>query len=268
MTADPLNARLFGYGVPYRVRFAADGEVQPLETEAAQEAEDLARELTAFTGKGVESREEKEGVWTLSMPFGRCGVKGRPREYLMVHHIEEGYLDVLFEDGGEARRVEEGEVLEILPGMVIRVRARARAGRRVLVGFQTEDRTPLQGNAAPFTLDGKVPEAYQARLVKAHRAFKQMWKWAAEDRGRYQESLARFFADMAAALEGDEGIARIQTAARREGAYEVADERALFARQQGMVSEEVLERIRRQDAELFRFPGMFGGITTLFKLMS
>ena len=42
---DPLGARLFGYGVPYRAAIAADGRVEPLPTDPAREAFDLAAEL-------------------------------------------------------------------------------------------------------------------------------------------------------------------------------------------------------------------------------
>ena len=42
---DPLGARLFGYGVPYRAVIAADGRVEPLPTDPAREAFDLAAEL-------------------------------------------------------------------------------------------------------------------------------------------------------------------------------------------------------------------------------
>ena len=43
MIKDPLRVRLFGYGVPYRVHFDADGGVQPLDTDVAREATDRTR---------------------------------------------------------------------------------------------------------------------------------------------------------------------------------------------------------------------------------
>ena len=59
---DPLRVRLFGYGVPYRVKFGPEGAVQPLETGPAKEAEDLARELAALAGLGAEEGVVEEGA--------------------------------------------------------------------------------------------------------------------------------------------------------------------------------------------------------------
>ena len=267
---DPLRARLFGYGVPYRVRFAQSGEVLPLETGAAQEARALASELEVLQGlpRSTEQQDrEEENEWALSMPFGRCGVNGLPREYLRVYHLQEGFLDVLSNQGYSERAISEGEVLKIVPGMVIRVRARPRPGHRVLVGFQTEDRTPLLGNAAPFTLDFQVPEEFAARLVKAHAAFAEVKQLYLEGKSLYRSILQNFFNAMEQALSGNEEIIRIQGEARRQGAYDVDDEQSLSVRQRDLLSPEVVGRIGRQDEDLFRFPGMFGGITTLFKLI-
>jgi hypothetical protein len=61
-------------------------------------------------------------------------------------------------------------------------------------------------------------------------------------------------------------VRQTQAQARQEGAYATDGEEALFARQQALLSPEVIARIGRQDPELFRFPGMFGGITTLFRV--
>jgi hypothetical protein len=264
---DPLRARLFGYGVPYRARFGTDGEVLPLKTNPAREATDLANELALLIGTDGSSSQSEDGAWALSMPFGRCGVDGRPHEYLTIYNIEEGFLDVLTDKGYKARDITAGEPQPIVPGMVIRLRARPSAGRRVLVGFQTEDRTPLQGNAAPFTLDGIVPDAYDARLIKAHAAFHQLQTMSTEDPTNYRDTLEEFFSTMATAIAGNPEITQIQDEARRQGAYSVEDEKALNARQQALLKSEVLERIRNQDEALFRFPGMFGGITTLFNLV-
>ena len=266
-TTDPLRARLFGYGVPYQVRFGRNNEVQPLATDPAREAGDLARELGALIGQRGGGAGSEKGGWIVSMPLGRCGIEGLPREYLVVYYLEEGYLDVLGAAGYEERRVAEGAILTVLPGTVIRVRARPRPGHRLLVGFQTEDRTPLRGHAAPFTLDNEVPEAYDARLVKAHAAFDTVKETARTDPARYRALLEGFFETMAGKIANDEEIRRIQEEARQQGAYEVADEGELFARQQALLTPEILERIRLQDEELFRFPGMFGGITTLFNLI-
>ncbi len=268
---DPLRARLFGYGVPYRVRFAQSGEVLPLDTGAAREAMALATELEVLQGlprSAEQQGEEEENEWALSMPFGRCGVEGLPREYLRVYHLQEGFLDVLSDQGYSERAINEGEVLQVIPGMVIRVRARPRPGHRVLVGFQTEDRTPLLGNAAPFTLDFQVPDEFAARLVKTHAAFAAAKKFWLDGNPMFNSVLKDFFDTMKEVVRGNEEITRMQLEARRQGAYDVDDERALSVRQGDLITPEVVGRIRQQDEDLFRFPGMFGGITTLFKLMS
>jgi hypothetical protein len=135
------------------------------------------------------------------------------------------------------------------------------------VAFQTEDRTPLLGNAGPFTLDGGVPDGYGERLVRCHAAFDRIRELAGRNPAEYQEALDRFFTGMAARIQGDEEVRRTQKVARVQGTYEVADQEALFARQRGLLTGEGIDRIRRRDEALFRFPGMFGGITTLFKLI-
>ena len=264
---DPLRARLFGYGVPYRAHINANGEVTPLATDAHREATDLANELAALTDMDWIPTQAAEQTWALSMPFGRCGVAGRPLEYLTVHHIDSGFLDVLGPEGYEERSITAGIPQTITPGMVIRLRAQPQQGHRVLVGFQTEDRTPLQGNAAPFTLDGIVPDAYDARLGKAHAAFQQVQNMATTDPLGYRNTLKHFFTNMAKAIAANADIPKIQAEAQHQGAYSVADETIQNARQQALLTPQVLERIRKQDADLFRFPGMFGGITTLFNLI-
>ena len=80
--------------------------------------------------------------------------------------------------------------------------------------------------------------------------------------------LKNFFNTMEQALIGNEEIIRIQVEARLQGAYDVDDEQALSIRQRDLLSPQVVGRISRQDEDLFRFPGMFGGITTLFKLFA
>ena len=50
---DPLRARLFGYGVPYRVEVDTAGAVMPPKpTDAAGEAERLCRALRQLHGEG------------------------------------------------------------------------------------------------------------------------------------------------------------------------------------------------------------------------
>ena len=261
--SDPLQVRLFGYGVPYRVEWQADGGVVPLPTDPAREAADLARELAALAQGGEGAAPEPQS-WAASMPFGRCGVAARPHEHLRVFHMAEGYLDLLTVEGVEAVPLVEGRLVRVVPGTVVRLRARPRAGHRCLAAFQTEDRTPLSGNAAPFTLDGVVPDAYDQRLRACHGAFQAA---AAMGRDERAACLQRFFSTMAQALEGAGDIALMQAAARAAGSYTAPDEEALYQRQQALLTVDVLRRIGAQDEDLFRFPGMFGGITTLFNAL-
>ena len=60
---DPLRARLFGYGVPYRVEVDAAGAVAPRPTDAAGEAERLYRALRQLRGKGEGKTEWRLGVF-------------------------------------------------------------------------------------------------------------------------------------------------------------------------------------------------------------
>ncbi len=255
---DPLSARLFGYGVPYRVEVDAAGGIVPWPTDAAGEAERLCHALRQLRGAG-------EGIpasdWVYSLPFGRCGIQGRPREHIVAHFCSEAYIDVLAVDGLKTQPLAAGEVADIEPGSIVRFRARPLQNHAVLVAFQTEDRTPLLGHAAPFTLDGEVPDDWRERLVKCHAAF------AAAARGGHRPLLDRFFGAMAEALAGDPEIAAAQEQARSEGSYAVADEQALFERQRALLDQAVLDRIRDQDEAVFRFPGMFGGVAPLFKLI-
>lgn len=273
---DPLRVRLFGYGVPYQVRFGAAGLVQPVVTDAGREAEALARELAVLAGLAgsgtdatrVDRAPVEPGTWAVSMPFGRCGVGGLPREHLSVHHAEEAWLEMLWQGAYHEIPVVEGRLVEIAPGRVVRLRARPRAGRRVVVAFQTQDRTPLLGNAGPFVLDGRVPDAYAERLIKAHGDFDKTRDLAGGDASGCQAVLDQFFAAMAARLEGRPEVQQTQEEASRAGSYTVVDEADLFARQRGLLTPPVVERIRGQDPALYRFPGMFGGITTLFNALT
>ncbi|NKB67776.1 MAG: hypothetical protein GKR89_12000 [Candidatus Latescibacteria bacterium] len=260
---DPLQVRLFGYGVPYRARWSEDGSVEPLPTDATREAADLAAELTALSGGGKGAAAEAD-TWAVSMPFGRCGVEDRPHEYLRAFNLAEGYLDVLTATGVDSVPLAAGEMVRIVPGAVVRLRARPAPGHRCLVAFQTEDRTPLSGNAAPFTLDGQVPDAYDQRLKVCHAAFAAVAALATDQRAA---SLQRFFATMAQGLSGNGDIARIQTQARAAGSYTSPDEDSLYQRQQALLSTDIIARIGAGDEALFRFPGMFGGITTLFNAL-
>ena len=256
---DPLRARLFGYGVPYRVELDETGAVAPRLTDAADEAARLCRALRQLREEGEGATE---GDWVYSLPFGRCGIQGRPREHIVAHFCAEAYLDVLSMDGVKTQPLVAGEIADIEPGTVVRFRARPLEHCCVLVAFQTEDRTPLLGHAAPFTLDGEVPDDWRERLVKCHAAFD------AASAGGHRPLLERFLGTMAEKIAGDPEIAAAQEQARREGSYAVADEQTLFDRQLALLDEAVLDRIRDQDEAVFRFPGMFGGVAPLFNLRS
>ena len=259
---DPLRVRLFGYGVPYRVEVDEAGSVAPRPTDAAGEAERLCRALRQLCGEGEGGTD---GDWVYSLPFGRCGVQGRPREHILAHFCAEAYIDVLSMDGVKARALTAGKIADIEPGSVVRFRARPLENHCVLVAFQTEDRTPLLGHAAPFTLDGEVPDDWRERLVKCHAAFDEAAARASD--GGHRPLLEHFFGTMAEKLADDPEITATQEQARCEGSYAVAEEQALFDRQRTLLDEAVLARIREQDEAVFRFPGMFGGVAPLFNLV-
>jgi hypothetical protein len=264
--ADPLKARLFGYGVPYRAHLGPEGQLLPLETSPEREARDLAGELAALAGQGRAPAQREIGDWATSVPFGRCGVENVPLEHLKIFNAEEGWLEVLAAEGVRQIPVREGELLRINPRAVVRLKVRPRPGRRVLVAFQTQDRTPLLGNAAPFTLDGQAPDEYGARLSKTQAAFVEVRGLAQTDPNAYRAALEGFFGRMVEKVEADPQVRQTQALARQEGAYATEGEETLFARQQALLSPEVIGRIGKRDPELFRFPGMFGGITTLFRI--
>lgn len=268
MSNDPLSARLFGYGVPYRVRLEAGGEVAPLPTDPLTEAARLARELGALTGTDAARADTANDAWALSMPFGRCGVQGLPLEHLMVYHQTEAYLEILSPDGVEVHALRPGQLVTLKPGRVARIRAKPRSGRQIVVAFQTEDRTPLQGNAAPFCPDGDMPDGYAERLRYCHAAFQRVRSQACVEAEAYTEALERFFQRMAHEVATDPAVLATQETARATGTYDVDDQIPLFERQQALVSPAVLQRIAAGDPEIFRFPGMFGGVTTLNPLIT
>ena len=264
MIREILGVRLFGYGVPYRARFHG-GVVEPLQTGPEAEAADLAQALARL--RGAPGTSENDDAWAVSMPFGRCGLNGLPREHLRVFAAREAWLDLLTWEGPREVAVSPGLPVAIEPQSVVRLRARPQPGGRVLVAFQTQDRTPLMGNAAPFTLDGEVPDRWDERLRKGHEAFAAVAGLWSGDRPAYEAALERFFGSMAEELEGDDAVAAVCEEARGAGSYDAADEGVFFDYQEGMLDEPLLARIRAQDPEMFRFPGMFGGIATLFNCL-
>jgi len=260
-----LKERLFGYGTLYRVMVAEDGAVQAVRADVAQEAEELSQMLMALRKPTTETQVHNSAdAWAYSMPFGRCGVDALPREHIQVHFCAEAWVDVLSYDGLHTRALSEGETVCIEPGTVVRLRARSYSARRVLVAFQTQDHTPLFGNAGPFVLDESIPEDWRDRMAVCHAAFVSV---AALESGPRKAALDRFFGRMATALESKREIGEIQDAARAVGSYEASDEGDFFLRQRQLLSADVVERIRRQDEAVFRFPGMFGAVAPLFNLV-
>ena len=85
---NPLKVRLFGYGAPYLVELNADGAVAPMDTDAAQEADAVCHSLRVLKGLAGRPGTGQPGTqWAYSMPFGRCGVDGLPREHLLLHSL-------------------------------------------------------------------------------------------------------------------------------------------------------------------------------------
>ena len=58
-----------------------------------------------------------------------------------------------------------------------------------------------------------------------------------------------------------------QTAARAEGSYAAGPAADLFDDTSRLLTPDVIHRIRKGDATLFRFPGMFGAVAPLFPLL-
>lgn len=269
---DPLRPRLFGYGLLYQASLSSSGELYAAPAEGASEAAALARGLRGLTAAGACGEPavtpEDDDKWAVSVPFGRCGLEGRPLEYLIAYHVAEGYLEELGPDGFRAHAVEAGRVMTIAPGRVVRLRMRSQAGKRALVAFQTEDRTPLHGHAAPISLGGlPAPQDHPTRLQSAWQAFESLRTMVADDPARYGQELDGFFARMRQSLAGDGHVDRLRQEARQDGSYEVEDQQALFERQQALLTGDLLERIGGADPEVFRFPGMFGAVCPLFDVL-
>ena len=264
-TDGPLGARLFGYGILYRARLRGDdasAACDPLPADPAEEARALADELRCHLEGGASGAGESPDEAGLSVPFGRCGIGGRPLEHVRLYHAARAFVDVLTPQGAASRPVEEGRTVLVSPGSVVRFRAVPRAGHRVLVAFQTEDRTPLHGHAAPLTRAGEPPPAgAEARLRQTTEAFAELWKSGGGS------SLGSFFGGMAAAVAEDPGVEAARQAAQASGSYEAGADPALFDRARALLTPGVLERIAGGEEPLFRFPGMFGAVAPLFPLL-
>ena len=150
------------------------------------------------------------------------------------------------------------------PGSVQRLRARPVAGGRVLVAFQTEDRTPLLGHAAAWAGAESVPDDAEGRVLLTHRAFGEL-----EQSGEAQirERLTAFMAQMGQRLAGDARVREAHEQAEKAGSYAAGGADELFRRQQALVSPQILTRIAAGEDGRFRFPGMFGAVAPLFDLV-
>jgi len=274
---DPLRPRLFGYGLLYQARLSSSGELVPAPAEGPSEAMALAGALRALSAKRAsgdpvsppnEAGGGREDAWAVSVPFGRCGLEDRPLEYLIALGVSGGYLEELGPEGFAAYEVEADRIMTIVPGRIVRLRVRPRVGMRALVAFQTEDRTPLRGHAAPMSLSTRPsPQDHPARLQSAWQAFDSLCTMAQGDFSRYRLELDGFFARMSQALAGNGLLDQEQQEARQDGSYEVVDQRPLFERQQALLTGDLLDRVARADPEVFRFPGMFGAVCPLFSVL-
>jgi len=150
-----------------------------------------------------------------------------------------------------------------------RLRTRPGPEGRILVVFQTEDRTPLRGHAAPVSRAGETAAAaHPARLAGAWQAFEGLRQLFAADPRAYRAELDGFMGRMAEAVAGDPQMAQIQAGAQAAGTYDLEDQEPLFGRQAALLTPEVIGRVARADADLFRFPGIFGAVASLFPLLS
>ena len=264
-TDGPLGARLFGYGILYRAHLRggeASAACDPLPADPAAEARALADEMRCHLEGGPPGSGESRDEVCLSVPFGRCGIDGRPLEHVRLYHAARAFVDVLTPQGAASRPVEEGRTVLITPGSVVRFRAVPRPGHRVLVAVQTEDRTPLHGHAAPLTRAGEPPAAEaEGRLRQTTEAFAELWKSGEGSR------LEPFFSRMAAAVAEDPRVQAARQAARASGSYEAGADPALFDHARSLLTPAVLERIAGAEEPLFRFPGMFGAVAPLFPLL-
>ncbi|MEE3232670.1 MAG: hypothetical protein VX294_00760 [Candidatus Latescibacterota bacterium] len=261
-----LSQRLFGYGIPYEVEIDSSGKFSPVKGKANVQALELSKTLESWSREGKNySVSEAESSWAYSMPFGRCGLAGLPLEHLQVSDAEEIHIDVLSEAGLERKLISENDIILIKPLTVIRLRLRSKPGRRAIVAFQTEDQTPLAGNAGPYSLQGvTLPTEPLDRFVASQEAFEQTSSMGSKDRN---QELAVFFSEMALNLKDISELELLQDSARSAGSYDVGDQNTFFMRQKVLLTEGVLDRISKGDPEMFRYPGMFGAVAPLFSLL-
>ncbi|MDA0337968.1 MAG: hypothetical protein O2782_22595, partial [bacterium] len=235
-----LRSRLFGYAILFRARQVA-AAFEPVPVTPAEEAEALARELQLHVGESIVSSTGTSDEVGISVPFGRCGIGGRPLEHVRIYHAAEAWVDVIGPEGARSTAVAEGETILVEPGAFVRFRGCPRPGRRVLVAFQTEDRSPLAGHAAPLIGAGEtVPTEAGARLARTTATFEALRRDTAAARSRQGE----LFADMAAVVEKSPEVAVAQKAARDSGSYAAGSSADLFEAARAMLTPGVLERIR------------------------
>lgn len=265
MTIDSILVhRLFGYGTPFRVELGENKSFKVVDTTEQQEAEALGELLSALRGNESVPSAQGGAGWAYSMPFGRCGIEGLPREHVQVHFSSEAYIDVLGEEGVATQSVSNGQTVAIEPRTIVRLRARPIENGRVLVAFQTQDHTPLHGNAGPFVLEGTAPEDWRERLMRCHAAFEDAAVMEADER---RAVLNRFFDSMAARIADVSEIPPLRDSAQAVGSYTASDENLFFERQSALLTEKTIAAIARGDKGVFRFPGMFGGVAPLFSLI-
>jgi hypothetical protein len=261
-----LSQRLFGYGIPYEVEIDSSGKFSPVKGKANVQALELSKTLESWLREGKNhSVSEAESSWAYSMPFGRCGLAGLPLEHLQVFDAEEIHVDVLSEAGLERKLISENDIILIRPLTVIRLRLRSKPGRRAIVAFQTEDQTPLAGNAGPYSLQGvDLSTDPFDRFVESQEAFEQT---SSMDSKKRNQELAAFFSEMESNFKDVSELEFLQGSARSAGSYDARDQNTFFMRQKILLTDGVLDRISKGDPELFRYPGMFGAVAPLFSLL-
>tara|TARA_B100000902_G_scaffold203032_1_gene193581 strand:+ start:847 stop:1650 length:804 start_codon:yes stop_codon:yes gene_type:complete len=259
-----LSHRLFGYGIPYQVEIDSFGKFSPIRMKIDEKALELSKTLKFWLERAPQSLA-RGSIYSYSMPFGRCGLGALPLEHLQIFDAEEAYLDVLSEDGFSTKLIGEKDTILIKPETVIRLRLKSKGDRRAFVAFQTEDQTPLSGNAGPYTLNGvSLPSDPFERFMASHEAFEQTSQMEIASRNR---ELSGFFTHMSSNIKNRSKMQSIQEKARSVGSYDKRDQTPFFSKQKSLLTTEVLELIARRDQELFRFPGMFGAVAPLFPLL-
>ncbi|MBT4612863.1 MAG: hypothetical protein HOM68_08155 [Gemmatimonadetes bacterium] len=273
---DPLVPRLFGFATLFRAQVGPTG-IQPVDSDAAVEADALARAIADHVGVSFDASVQAESVgaepleggleWGVSVPFGRCGVHGRPHEHVRIYGADQAWCDRIAADGSQTTvSVEEGEDLTFLPGHVQRIRALPREKGRVLVAFQTEDRTPLAGHAVAWMGDEaeSVPDDPAQRVLLTHRAFNKL---AASEPAQIQQQVTAFMRQMSDLVQ-NESIEAEHRTAKAAGSYQAGADDALFERQRCLVNSSVLAQIAARDAARFRYPGMFGAVAPMYDLVA